>query len=174
MQDHISRTYTSNGVNFERSTYWSLFGKNDHNLVRANKSIVKENKKRKGEGKKEKSLINTMSAGLVPDGKNFTNVKSLKSQNQQKNIDNNPRKQESFTQRSQSEIQIHKQIKQKNQMIKQQKAQKKQANKPKVRTLTASTFQNSSKGYVNIVVLSLVVSFVAGALFMIVYMIIRR
>ena len=28
MQDYISKTYTSNGVNFERSTYWSLFGKN--------------------------------------------------------------------------------------------------------------------------------------------------
>ena len=47
MQDYISKTYTSSGVNFERSTYWSLFGKNDHNLVRANKSIVKEKEKKK-------------------------------------------------------------------------------------------------------------------------------
>lgn len=176
MQDHISKTYTSNGVNFERSTYWSLFGKNDHNLVRTNKSIVKENKKRKGEGKKEKSLINTMSAGLVPDGKNFTNVKSLKSQKQQKNIDNNPRKQESFTQRSQSEIQIHQQIKQKNQMIKQQKAQKQQLNKPKVKTLTQSSSNSGStgsKGFTNVITLSLIVSFVCGALFIIVYMLIK-
>ena len=176
MQDYISKTYTSNGVNFERSTYWSLFGKNDHNLVRANKSIVEDNKKRKEEGNKENPLINTMSAGLIPDGKKFTNVKSLKSQKQQKNIDNNPRKQESFTQRSQSETQIHQQIKQKNQMIKQQKAQKHQLNKPKVKTLTQSSSNSGftgSKGFTNVITLLLIVSFVCGALFIIVYMLIK-
>ena len=79
MQDYISSTYISNNVNFERSTYWTLFGKNDHNLVRANRSIVMDNQERVKKSKKEKSLITTMFAGLVPDGKDFTNVKDLKS-----------------------------------------------------------------------------------------------
>lgn len=85
MQDYISKTYISNGVNFERSTYWSLFGKNDHNLVRANKRIVEENKKREKEGKKDKPLIVTMSAGLIPEGKSFANVKGLPSSKQESN-----------------------------------------------------------------------------------------
>ena len=176
MQNHISKTYTSNGVNFERSTYWSLFGKNDHNLVRANKSIVKENKKRKEEGKKEKPLINTMSAGLVPDGKKFSNIKSLKSNNKQQKQSTQQEKPKPFAQRSQSEIQVHQQIKQKNQIIKQQKFQKKQMNKPKVKTLTQSSSNGSStgsKGFANVITLSLIVSFVSGALCMIVYMLIK-
>ena len=176
MQNHISKTYTSNGVNFERSTYWSLFGKNDHNLVRANKSIVKENKKRKEEGKKEKPLINTMSAGLVPDGKKFSNIKSLKSNNKQQKQSTQQEKPKPFAQRSQSEIQVHQQIKQKNQIIKQQKLQKKQMNKPKVKTLTQSSSNGSStgsKGFANVITLSLIVSFVSGALCMIVYMLIK-
>lgn len=176
MQDYISKIYTSNGVNFERSTYWSLFGKNDHNLVRANKSIVKENKKRKEEGKKENPLINTMSAGLIPDGKKFTNIKSLKSNKKQQKQLTQQEKLKPFAQRSQSEIQVHQQIKQKNQIIKQQKAQKKQMNKPKVKTLTQSSSNSSStgnKGFTNVVTLSLIVSFVCGALFMIVYMLIK-
>lgn len=176
MQDYISKTYTSSGVNFERSTYWSLFGKNDHNLVRANKSIVKENKKRKEEGKKEKPLINTMSAGLIPDGKKFSNIKSLKSNNKQQKQLTQQEKLNPFSKRSQSEIQVHQQIKQKNQIIKQQKAQKKQMNKPKVKTLTQSTSNSSStgsKGFTNVVTLSLIVSFVCGALFMIAYMLIK-
>ena len=176
MQDYISKTYTSSGVNFERSTYWSLFGKNDHNLVKANKSIVKENKKRKEEGKKEKPLINTMSAGLIPDGKKFSNIKSLKSNNKQQKQLTQQEKLNPFSKRSQSEIQVHQQIKQKNQIIKQQKAQKKQMNKPKVKTLTQSTSNSSStgsKGFTNVVTLSLIVSFVCGALFMIAYMLIK-
>lgn len=176
MQDYISKTYTSSGVNFERSTYWSLFGKNDHNLVRANKSIVKENRKRKEEGKKEKPLINTMSAGLIPDGKKFSNIKSLKSNNKQQKQLTQQEKLNPFSKRSQSEIQVHQQIKQKNQIIKQQKAQKKQMNKPKVKTLTQSTSNSSStgsKGFTNVVTLSLIVSFVCGALFMIAYMLIK-
>ena len=176
MQDYISKTYTSSGVNFERSTYWSLFGKNDHNLVRTNKSIVKENKKRKEEGKKENPLINTMSAGLIPDGKKFSNIKSLKSNKKQQKQLTQQEKLKPFAKRSQSEIQVHQQIKQKNQIIKQQKAQKKQMNKPKVKTLTQSSSNSSStgnKGFTNVVTLSLIVSFVCGALFMIVYMLIK-
>ena len=79
--------------------------------------------------------------------------------------------------RSESEIQLHQQIKQKNQMIKQQKAQKKQINKPKVKTLiksTSNSSSNGSKGFTNIIILSLIVSFVCGALFIFVYMLIGR
>ena len=88
-----------------------------------------------------------------------------------------PKKSESFSQRSQSEIQVHQQIKQKNQAIKQQKAQKPQLNKPKVKTLSAPSSQGNgssgSKGYTNVITLSLIVSFVCGALFMVVYMLIK-
>ena len=76
-----------------------------------------------------------------------------------------------FAQRSQSEIEIARQIQQINQMIKRQK------DKPKVRTLTQSSPNGTgtnSKGYVNVVILSLVVGFVCGALFMIVYMLLGR
>lgn len=85
-------------------------------------------------------------------------------------------KQESFAKRSQSEVQIANQIKNKNKIIKYQKEQQKQKNKPKVKTLTHSSSNSSStgsKGFANVITLSLIVSFVCGALFMIVYMIIK-
>lgn len=181
MQDYISKTYIENGVNFERSTYWSLFVKNDHNLVRANQSIIKENGERKKQGKREKKLINSMSAGMIKDGNTFNNIRTLKKDIQFKTersngINQSSTQKKSFTQRSQSEIQIHSQIKQKNQMIKQQKEQQRQINKPKVKTLTQSSLNNSgsgSKGYTNVITLSLIVSFVCGALFMVVYMLIK-
>lgn len=84
--------------------------------------------------------------------------------------------QESFAKRSQSEVQIANQIKNKNKIIKYQKEQQKQKNKPKVKTLTHSSSNSSStgsKGFANVITLSLIVSFVCGALFMIVYMIIK-
>ena len=84
--------------------------------------------------------------------------------------------QESFAKRSQSEVQIANQIKNKNKIIKYQKEQQKQKNKPKVKTLTQSSSNSSStgsKGFANVITLSLIVSFVCGALFMIVYMIIK-
>lgn len=173
MQDIISKTYNQNGVKFEKSTYWSLFGKNDHNIVRTNISIQKENFERRKKGLPEKRLIETMSAGLIPDGKTFSNIKSLKSEKEQKDLQH---KEENkfFDQRSQGEIEIAKQIKQKNQMIKQQKEQTRQMNKPKVRTLSAHLSNYSqNKGFTNVLILSLIASFVAGALFMIIYMIVR-
>ena len=82
-------------------------------------------------------------------------------------------KQESFAKRSQSEVEIANQIKNKNKVIKYQKEQQKQKNKPKVKTLTQSSSNSSStgsKGFANVITLSLIVSFVCGTLFMIVYM----
>ena len=183
MQNYISKTYTSNGVNFERSTYWSLFGKNDHNLVRTNQSIAEKNKKRNEMGKSKISLINSMSSGIIKDGKTFSNVKSLKKDNKNSTMQNQQQSNHSnqkmthneikkpFARRSQSEIQIANQIKQKNEIIKQRKEQKRQMNKPKVKTLTSSS---QSKGFANTLVLSLIASFVVGALFMVVYMIIGK
>ena len=84
----------------------------------------------------------------------------------------NNKKLKSFSQRSQIEQEIYQQIKQKNQEIKQQK---KQLNKPKVKVLSAQeNISNNNKGYTNVILLSIIVSFVCGTLFMIVYMIIGR
>lgn len=55
-QKVIAKIYLDNGVKFTKCTYWSLFGKNDHNVVRENK-------------KSKKEIIKTMYAGLVLDGK---------------------------------------------------------------------------------------------------------
>lgn len=80
-----------------------------------------------------------------------------------------------FAQRRESEIQVHNQIKEKNQAIKQQKEQKRQMNKPKVKNLTQNPNGSSTgnKGFANVITLSLIVSFVCGALFMVVYMLIK-
>ena len=81
-------------------------------------------------------------------------------------------KKNSFDKRSQGELQIANQIKQKNKIIRQKKEQKRQMNKSKVKTLTSSSSQ--SKGFANTLVLSLIASFVVGALFMVVYTIIGK
>lgn len=85
---------------------------------------------------------------------------------------------ESFDNRSQIEVQVYQQIKEKNKMIKQQKSKQKEKKNSKVKILTPAspnnTGSNSNKGFTNVVILSLIVSFVCGALFAIVYMIIRR
>lgn len=88
-----------------------------------------------------------------------------------------PKRQESFAQRSQSELQIAELIRQKNQGIKQKKAQQKQQDKPMVKSLTQHNPNggtNGNKGYAHIIVLSLIISFVTGALFMVAYMLLVR
>lgn len=72
MQDYIGNCYLANGVEFQRSTYWTLFGKNDHNLVRNNIKIAKENSKGAN-----KPLLSSMQAGIIRDGTSFDDVKSL-------------------------------------------------------------------------------------------------
>lgn len=76
-----------------------------------------------------------------------------------------------FDQRSQNEIQIHQQIKEKNLAIKKQKEQQRNLEKPKVKTLTKTTNNggNSSGGFVNTLILTLITGFVAGAIFMVIY-----
>lgn len=72
MQDYIGNCYLDNGVKFQRSTYWTLFGKNDHNLVRNNIKIAKENSKGAN-----KPLLSSMQAGIIRDGTTFDGIKSL-------------------------------------------------------------------------------------------------
>ena len=78
----------------------------------------------------------------------------------------------SFTRRSEYEIQVASQIKEKNDTIQKQKEQQRNLNKPKVKTLTKPT--NPSSGYTNVITLSLIVSFVAGILCTVVYLILNR
>ncbi len=88
MQSVIAKTYVENGVKFQKSTYWSLMGKNDHNVVRANIKIEQENIKRQEQGLPKKPLIDTMYAGLLPDGKLLTDVKTLRASSQTKKENN--------------------------------------------------------------------------------------
>ena len=151
----------------------------------------------KAAAKREKDIIDNQVLAKVVDGEKLRQMSStmkkpevIETQTKKMTIENDKKKdkngiqtqpqqtkkQEPFAHRSQSEIQVSQQIKQKNQIIKQQKAQKQQLNKPKVKTLTQSSSNSSStssKGFTNVITLSLIVSFVCGALFMIVYMLIK-
>lgn len=66
MQDYIGDCYLSNGVEFQRSTYWTLFGRNDHSLVRNNIKFAKET---------NKPLLSSMQAGIIRDGTTFDGIK---------------------------------------------------------------------------------------------------
>lgn len=79
----------------------------------------------------------------------------------------------SFDQRSKNEIQVAEQIRIKNQAIAKQKQQQKQVDKQKVFVKTNPNMPKSSNGYVNVVILSLIVSFVAGIFTMIMYSILK-
>lgn len=71
-----------------------------------------------------------------------------------------------FDYRNTREVQIYKQIKQKNQYIKQKKSKNRSKDRPKVKKKNLSLLQKSSNGFANPLVILLIVSFVAGALFM--------
>ena len=125
--------------------------------------------------KNRNRLVPSMSSKVEKVKSEIMNKKKDKNRIQAQSQQTN--KQEAFSRRSPSEIQVSQQIKQKNNMIKQQKAQKQQLNKPRVRTLTKSSLNSSStgsKGFTNVITLSLIVSFVCGALFIIVYILIKR
>ncbi len=111
---------------------------------------------------------------IVSEKKNDKFQKSFTLHNENLSLENEPTKVESFTQRSQTEIQIYQQIKQKNQMIKKQK-ESQQLNKPQVRTLIQNSSNNStqSNGFVNVIILSIVVAFVCSVLFLITYGLIK-
>lgn len=82
----------------------------------------------------------------------------------------------SFTKRSESEVQIASQIKQKNTTIQKQNEQQRSLDKPKVKTLTKPTNNgggSSASGFVDTLILTLITGFVAGAIFMLVYSILK-
>lgn len=84
------------------------------------------------------------------------------------------KKKVSFDERSQTEIEIYEQIKVKNQVVNEQKAQLEQQmemDKPKVKVLAPPT-PPSNNGFVNIVILGLIIGIVCIALLMLVYTII--
>lgn len=79
-------------------------------------------------------------------------------------------KKKSFTWKNDTEVKTYSQIKQKNQIIKQKKAQQKQMNKAKVKTLTPPKQSgNGSKAFTNVITLSLIVSFAFALSFMVAY-----
>ncbi|MCI9279463.1 MAG: hypothetical protein HFJ02_01510 [Bacilli bacterium] len=78
-----------------------------------------------------------------------------------------------FDQRSQSEIQVAQQIRIKNQSIAEQKQQQKQVDKPKMLVKMNPNVSTSNKGYIDIIILAFVISFVASMLSMIIYSIIK-
>ena len=134
----------------------SEMARND-NAQRINRDIADFNnwKGQIEEQKKEKSKENVSQIKTTRD----TGVKST-----------------SFTERSDSEIQIAQQIKQKNMIIKRKKEHQRSLENPKVKTLTKgqnSGNVNSSSGFANILTLTLITGFIAGAIFMIVYNILK-
>lgn len=110
------------------------------------------------------------------DKKTNTNSKN-NSQPVQQQISSTSEKLESFSQRSQGEIQLYQQIKEKNMIIKQQKEQQRSLEKPKVKTLTKSSNNgngsSSSAGFVDTLVITLIIAFLAGILFMVIYILIK-
>lgn len=73
-----------------------------------------------------------------------------------------------FDYRNTREVQIYKQIKQRNQYIKQKKSRNRSKDKPKVKKLSSS--QNKNNGFANTLVILLIASFVVGAIFMAIYL----
>lgn len=112
--------------------------------------------------------------GLIEVSNNQPENKPQPVQNQ---LSSSSKKTELFSQRSQSEIQVHQQIKEKNMAIKHQKEAQRALDKPKVKTLTKSpnngNGSSSSGGFVDTLVITLITGFIAGTLFMIVYSLIK-
>ncbi len=176
MQDKVSKYYKDAGLRIEKSTYWNTFNKNDHNIVRTNRKIAKKNK----EQNKNIPLVKDMYAGTLDDGKNIDKISSLnsKKENTTKLQAGRGPEIKSFGWKSQNEKQKYELKMQKNQIMAmnnpryQQLYQNQQSlqNKPKVKTLTQNA---SNKGFTNVITLSLITSFVAGALFMLMYFILK-
>lgn len=113
---------------------------------------------------------------IQPQDTNYKNnsgsINILSTQSQLNETVSNSQK-KPFNQRCQTEIQIAEQIRFKNQAIAQQKKQQKQSEKQKTLVKTNPNSSTSNKGYVDVVILSLVISFVAGMLTIIMYSILK-
>lgn len=91
-------------------------------------------------------------------------------------VKRNDATQVSFSQRNKEEIEIASKIKQENIAIQKQNEQQNGLEKPKVRTLAKKpdNNKNSSSGFVDALIISLITGFVSGAIFMLVYNILIR
>ncbi len=172
MQSLIEEIYKENGVNFGRSTYWTLFGQNDHNIVRTNIKIQGENRKRQQEGILPKPFIETMLAGLVPDGKKLSEVKTLKAKKQEKQqIDekSNYLKWESINEKKKYEL-----INAKNQV--KQMANQYQNTFPMQNSneKVLAKANKTSTGFANTLLLALITGFAGGMIATIMFLIINK
>lgn len=164
--------------NIKQLTVWTLTDATSFLLDKKNKSLIEQGKKPiqsiyAGAFRKKESLVQDNQNNEKKEQPKVENTQPAQQPVQKQSV--TQEKPKPFAQRSQSEIQIHNQIKEKNQAIKQQKEHQRQMNKPKVKTLTQNPNGSStgSKGFANVITLSLIVSFVCGALFMVVYMLIK-
>jgi len=105
--------------------------------------------------------------------KNNSGSINISSTNSQLNETVSNSQKKPFDQRNQTEIRIAEQIRIKNQAIAQQNQRQKQAVKSKTLIKTNPNSSSSSKGYVNVVILSLIISFVAGMITIIMYSILK-
>lgn len=117
------------------------------------------------------SIIHTVEQLMQEDNtKSSTNNYSKDVSNSTEN--SFKRQLKAFDQRSQKEIMVAQQIKAKNQAIVNQKQQK-HTEKPKTLVKTNSKPSSTNKGYIDAVVLALIVSFVSGMFSMLVYLVLK-
>ncbi|MDD2518655.1 MAG: hypothetical protein PHG18_02065 [Bacilli bacterium] len=128
----------------------------------------------------EQEIVSSYNEKVESNLKDMSQIKTEKREN--KNINSfthasslNKESKKYFDQRSQSEITIATQIKEKNMEIKQQKETQRALNKSKVKTLTKKTNNGSasSGGFVDTLILTLITGFIAGAIFIVVYNILK-
>lgn len=167
MQDKIAALYKNSGINFGRLTSWSIFNKNDHNLVRANKKII--------ENKTNEPLVLNMYAGTLDDGLTIEMIDSLFSKKTLNKEDENDKdkkdlsvsQEETFDVRSDEEIKLAEQIRNKNRMIVEE--QKKVQEKGPVLKKTPPI----NHGYISIIALIFIISFIVGIIVSFVFFVIR-
>lgn len=160
----ISKIIRESGVKLSGISYWSLTDGIDCNLERLRTNALSSGQIT------DIRQIPTACGGLIPTHQSmYKNIQQNTTLNKEELTSTVTKK--GFDQRSQSEIQIAKQIKEKNMFVKQQKEQQKTQEKPKVKTLTkqSNNASSSSSGFVNTLILTSITAFVAGALFMLVY-----
>lgn len=131
-----------------------------------------ENNKQKVSEAKEPTVEEQLIQPQTNYGNNSGSINMSSTYSQLNNTVSNTKK-KTFDQRSQTEIKIAEQIRFKNQAIAQQKKQQKLSEKPKTLVKTNPNSSTSNKGYVDVVILSLVISFVAGMLTIIMYSIFK-
>ncbi len=101
---------------------------------------------------------------------NYDYINSLTSKNKTQSQNSSKSMTKGFDQRSQTELEIARQIQEKNMRIRKSKEAQRNLNKPKVLTKSLNA---STSGFVNALVLTLITGFIAGTIFMVIYNIIK-